>query len=101
MHLRVVLNDRFVEFGHDIASEYRWLRVGVTLFLAQFSAGSITIAPMIYSLISFCRAVCFRAYDIPRVSRREHIVFDRSKLGYLNWISSSPSSRPIGVTMIG
>ncbi len=53
-------------------------------------------APVIYSLIlplalmdlwaSAYQSICFRAYRLPRVARRDYLVFDRERLAYLNWI---------------
>ena len=54
----------------------------------------LVTAPVIYSmlvpivLIDLCvtvfQWVCFPAYQIPRVRRRDYIVIDRAKLSYLN-----------------
>ena len=55
---------------------------------------TILTAPIIYSLIvpfmlvdlwvSLYQALCFRAWDVARVRRREFFTIDRRKLGYLN-----------------
>jgi len=55
---------------------------------------TVLTAPVIYSLIvafawldlsvSFYQAVCFRAWGIARVRRREYFALDRHKLVYLN-----------------
>jgi hypothetical protein len=34
--------------------------------------------------MSIYQVICFRAYGIPRVRRRDYIIFDRHKLAYLN-----------------
>ena len=56
-------------------------------------AGRLT-APVIYSLIvplvlldafvSIYQAICFPVYHIPKVRRRDYLVFDRHHLAYLN-----------------
>jgi hypothetical protein len=89
---------RFVEFENGIAAEHRRLRMSVATFLSQSSIGTVLTAPLIYSLIipllivdawvSLYQAICFRVYDIPRVRRGDHIVFDRHHLAYLNWIEA-------------
>ncbi len=53
-------------------------------------------APLIYSgwvafllldaFVSLYQAVCFPIYRIPKVSRRDYLVFDRSDLPYLNLV---------------
>lgn len=93
------LAERRVEFEEGVATEYRRLRTGALRFLAQSSIGSIFTAPVIYSLIvpfalldlwvTLYQHICFRAYGIPRVKRSDHIVFDRARLGYLNWIEAA------------
>ena len=59
-------------------------------------AATVLTAPVIYSLIlplalidlwaSAYQAICFRAYRLPRVPRRDYMIFDREALAYLNWI---------------
>jgi hypothetical protein len=56
-------------------------------------------APVIYSLIvpfvvvdvwvSLYQAVCFRAWGVARVRRREFFIIDRQKLGYLNGLEKA------------
>lgn len=92
------LRDRLVQFEHGIVAEHRKLRKGVAGFLARSSLGVILTAPVIYSMViplilldlwaSLYQAICFRAYHIPRVRRRDYIAFDRGNLAYLNWIEA-------------
>lgn len=92
------LKERFVEFEDEITAEHRRLRTGVARFLAESSISSYVTAPVIYSLIvpfvlldlwvNLYQHVCFRAYGIPRVRRADYVVFDRARLGYLNWIEA-------------
>lgn len=37
--------------------------------------------------ISLYQAICFPAYGIPKVSRKDYIVFDRQYLNYLNYLN--------------
>lgn len=37
---------------------------------------------------SLYQAICFRVYEIPRVRRRDYIVFDRDQLSSLTWIKA-------------
>lgn len=92
------LREGLVEFEHGVALEHRRMRMSVAAFLRNAPILTVLTAPVIYSLIaplvlidlwaSAYQAVCFRAYHLPRVQRRDYLVFDRSKLGYLNWIEA-------------
>ena len=96
--LGVRVHERFVEFERGIVIEQRKLKTSVRAFLARSSFGAIITAPVIYSMllplvlldiwISFYQAVCFRAYGIARVERRDYIAFDRGRLAYLNWVEA-------------
>ena len=60
---------------------------------------TISTAPVIYSLIvpfvlvdlwvSLYQALCFRAWGVARVRRREFFTIDRRKLGYLNGLEKT------------
>ncbi|WP_404480543.1 hypothetical protein [Novosphingobium sp. BL-52-GroH] len=92
------LKEGLVRFEQGLVTEHRKLRRGVAGFIARSSIGTISVAPVIYSLIvplvaldlwaSLYQAVCFRAYRIPRVPREAYISIDRGHLAYLNWIEA-------------
>lgn len=94
--LGLELSHRIGEFEMGVASEHRRLRLGLGAFFGRTSPAVILTAPVIYSLIiplaladawvSAYQAICFRAYGIPRVNRRDYIAFDRDRLAYLNLI---------------
>ena len=96
--LGVRVHDRLVEFERGIVIEQRKLKTSVRGFLARSSFGVIITAPVIYSMllplvlldiwISVYQAICFRAYGIARVERRDYIAFDRGRLAYLNWVEA-------------
>jgi hypothetical protein len=96
--LGVRVHDRLVEFERGIVIEQRKLKTSVRAFLARSSFGVIITAPVIYSMllplvlldiwISVYQAICFRAYGIARVERRDYIAFDRGRLAYLNWVEA-------------
>lgn len=96
--LGVRVHDRLVEFERGIVIEQKKLKTSVRAFLARSSFGAIITTPVIYSMllplvlldiwISFYQAVCFRAYGIARVERRDYIAFDRGRLAYLNWVEA-------------
>ncbi|ADL00059.1 hypothetical protein MMB232_00708 [Brevundimonas subvibrioides] len=90
------LHEGFVEFEHGVVMEHRRLRRSAAAFVASAPPATVLTSPVIYSLIlplalidlwaSAYQAVCFRAYRLPRVRRRDYLVFDREALAYLNWI---------------
>lgn len=90
------LHEGLVEFEHGVVAEHRRLKRGAAVFLAAAQPATVLTAPVIYSLIlplalidlwaSAYQAICFRAYRLPRVPRRDYMIFDREALAYLNWI---------------
>ena len=69
-------------------------RVGLWRYVAGGSAATMATAPVIYALllpfalldasVSAYQAICFRAWGIKRVRRRDFFAFDRHRLPYLN-----------------
>jgi len=90
------LHEGLVEFEHGVVQEQRRLKLGVAAFLAGAPPATVLTAPVIYSLMlplalmdlwaSAYQSICFRAYRLPRVRRRDYLVFDREALAYLNAI---------------
>ncbi|MCR8550374.1 hypothetical protein M4578_21340 [Salipiger sp. P9] len=83
-----------VRFEIEALRRQRALRIGLRSFLARANPWHILTAPVIYSLIlpfslldlfvTVYQAICFPAYGIPKVKRRDHIRIDRHHLAYLN-----------------
>ncbi len=94
--LRFSIHDRKVRFEKEIIEEHRRLKTSLLSYLIQSELKHVLIAPIIYSLIlpfllldffvSLYQAICFPIYGIPKVRRRDFIVFDRHHLAYLNLI---------------
>lgn len=92
------IKERLVRFEEGIVAQQRQFRVGVTDFVRRASLGTIMTAPVVYSMIAplalldlwatIFQAVCFRAYEIPKVRRSDYIALDRGRLAYLNWIEA-------------
>jgi hypothetical protein len=71
-------------------------RVGLWRYIATGDFVTVVTAPLVYSLlvafvlmdawISVYQAICFRAWGIRRVRRRDYFAIDRHKLAYLNAI---------------
>jgi len=84
------------ELDRDVAAMHRSLRIGVLRYISEAQISVILTAPFIYALllpfawldlsVSIYQSICFRAYRIQRVRRRDYIVYDRGRLSYLNAI---------------
>ena len=74
--------------------EARRHRVGLWKYVLGGDLATLVSAPLIYSVfvpfllldawVTLYQAVCFRAWGIRRVRRRDYFVIDRHKLEYLN-----------------
>jgi hypothetical protein len=93
-HLRYELKNRRVVFEREVLDAHRALRTRLSQYVLKAKFLSIATAPIIYAMfvplafldlsMTIYQSICFRAYGIPRVRHRDHIVFDRHKLAYLN-----------------
>ncbi len=85
-----------VTFEKEVRRQHRRVKTGILRYLRDASLLNILTAPVIYSLIApalvidlwvqMYQAVCFPAYGIPRVVRRDFFALDHRKLSYLNAI---------------
>ncbi len=85
-----------IVFEEGVREAHRRARVNLWLFLRRTRPMVILTAPFIYAVVipfilldlfvSLYQAVCFPVYGIGKVRRRDHIVFDRHHLAYLNAI---------------
>lgn len=83
-----------VVFEQDVRAAHRKARVRLLAFLKRTRLLVVLTAPFIYAVIvpfvlldlfvSVYQAICFPVYGIQKVRRRDHIVFDRHYLAYLN-----------------
>jgi len=88
------LENRRVIFQQAALERQREFREALWRYVLNAKILSILTAPVIYGLIvplaaldvavTVYQQICFRAYRIPRVRRRDHFVIDRHKLAYLN-----------------
>lgn len=91
-----VIEEKRVRFAREIIKQQRRYKVGLFRFLRDSRLLVMLTAPFIYAVfipfvlldaaVSLYQAVCFPVYRIPKVKRRDYIVFDRSDLPYLNLI---------------
>jgi len=81
-------------FEQEVLRRHRELQTTLTRYLLNARPLVVLTAPVIYSLIfplvlldifvSIYQAVCFPAYGIEKVKRRDYMIFDRGHLAYLN-----------------
>lgn len=92
--LRFRIENRRVVFEREAIRLHREMKTRLTRYLVAARPLSLITAPVIYALIvpvalldlavTIYQAICFPAYGIPKVRRRDHLVFDRHNLAYLN-----------------
>jgi hypothetical protein len=94
--LRFHLENRKIVFEQEVLRIHREIKTRVSRYLIDANPLMILSAPVIYSLIvpialldlwvMAYQAICFPIYRIPKVRRRDYLVFDRHHLAYLNVI---------------
>ena len=92
--LRFHLENRRIVFETEVLRLHREIKVGLARYIREAKPLVVLTAPVIYSMIvpiflldvavMAYQAICFPAYGIPKVSRRDYLVFDRHHLAYLN-----------------
>ncbi|HCX67517.1 MAG TPA: hypothetical protein DHK64_08250, partial [Rhodobiaceae bacterium] len=92
--LRYGLEHGRAVFEQEVLRRHRELQTTLTRYLLNARPLVVLTAPVIYSLIfplvlldifvSIYQAVCFPAYGIEKVKRRDYMIFDRGHLAYLN-----------------
>lgn len=93
---RYTLEGRRVRFSSDVKDFQRRFRVSSLNYLLTARLTSLLSSPVIYSMVvplaildltfTLYQHICFRAYGVARVRRRDYLVNDRHKLAYLNTI---------------
>jgi len=94
--LRFSLENRKVHFEQEILEQHRKLKTGLLRYLLKAHPLNVFTAPLIYSVffplllldgvITLYQFICFPIYRIPKVKRRDYLVFDRHNLAYLNLV---------------
>lgn len=94
--LRFHLEKRRIVFEQEVARLHKELKTRVSRYIIEADPLTVLTAPVIYSLIvpialldlsvMVYQAICFPVYRIPKVRRRDYLVFDRHHLAYLNAI---------------
>jgi len=93
---RYTLNQRKINFERAVLRRHRELRQRLLSYLLGARPLILLTAPVIYSMIvpfvlldlflMVYQTVCFPVYGMPKVARREYLIFDRRHLAYLNGI---------------
>ncbi len=92
--MRFHLENRKIVFEQEASQVHRAIKTGAMRYLIDVGPLIILVAPVIYSLLipmvlldlglMAYPAICFPVYRIPKVRRRDYLVFDRHHLAYLN-----------------
>ncbi len=94
--LRFTLIDRKVRFEQEMLKRHREFKTGLLRYLATARLRNLATAPLIYAMIvplllldasvTLYQWLCFPLYRIPRVKRRDYLIFDHHNLAYLNLV---------------
>jgi hypothetical protein len=92
--LRFRIENSRIIFEEQVLRAQRAIKIGLARYLRDANPLIALSAPVIYSLIipialadlwvMAYQAICFPIYKIPKVRRRDYLVFDRHHLAYLN-----------------
>lgn len=93
---RYTVEKKRVRFSREVQDPHRLLATRWTAYAYESGLLKILTIPVIWLalipalvldfFVLFYQLICFPIYGIPRVRRGDHIVFDRHKLKYLNWV---------------
>jgi len=94
--LRFHMENRRIVFEREVLRIHREIKTRVSRYMIEANPLTVLTAPVIYSLVipialldlsvMVYQAICFPVYKIPKVRRRDYLVFDRHHLAYLNII---------------
>jgi hypothetical protein len=94
--LRFRIENRRIVFEEEVLRLQCAIKTRVSRYLIDANPLIMLSAPVIYSLlvpivlvdlwVMAYQAICFPVYGIPKVRRRDYLVFDRHHLAYLNII---------------
>ncbi|BAL79843.1 hypothetical protein [Bradyrhizobium cosmicum] len=94
--LRFRVENQRIIFEREVLEAQRAIKTRLPRYLLHAHPLSVLTAPVIYSMlvpivvldlsVQLYQAICFPVYGIPKVRRRDYLVFDRHHLAYLNAI---------------
>jgi hypothetical protein len=92
--LRFRLDNRRIVFEQEVLRIHRAIKIRAPRYFIDANPLIVLSAPVIYSLlvpivlvdlwVMAYQEICFPIYKIPKVRRRDYLVFDRHHLAYLN-----------------
>lgn len=92
--LHADFENKRIHFEQAVVEQHRRLKMGILRYLRDAELRNVVTAPVIYAVffpmllldlsVTIYQLVCFPLYGIPRVRRRDYLVFDRAHLAYLN-----------------
>jgi len=92
--LRFRLENKKIVFAQEVLRLHREIKTRLSRYIFDAHPLVILVTPVIYALIvpialldlatMAYQAICFPVYGIPKVRRRDYLVFDRHHLAYLN-----------------
>jgi hypothetical protein len=92
--LHADFESRRIRFEREVLEQQRRFKQGIFRYLRDAKLRNVVSAPFIYAVIvplvlvdlavTLYQTICFPLYRIPRVRRRDYLVFDRAHLAYLN-----------------
>ena len=96
IELNYVVDNGKVRFEQVMIARHRAAKTRTLDYILTARPLMLVTAPLIYALmlpllvmdgfISVYQAACFPVYGIPKVSRADYFIYDRSHLAYLNFI---------------
>jgi len=94
--LHADFDNRRIKFEEDLLEAQRRFKVGVLSYIFRARPLVLLTAPVVYAVlipmllmdifVTLFQWICFPVYGIPRVRRRDYLVFDRAHLAYLNGV---------------
>lgn len=94
--LKYKVKKRKVIFHEETAEQHKQMTLPLFAYLMQGSILNKIVAPVTYALIVpavfldislwLYQTICLTVYGIPKVRRKDHIIFDRHYLKYLNFL---------------
>ena len=94
--LHIDFEKKRVRFEREVLEQQRRFKMGLFKYLRRAKLRHVVTAPIIYSVlfpmllmdlfVTVYQYICFPLYGIPRVHRRDYLVYDRAYLGYQNII---------------
>ena len=95
---RYRLHNRKIVFERGVRQLHLAIKTSAARYLVEANPLIVLVAPVIYSLIipfalldlfvMAYQAICFPVYRVPKVRRRDYLIFDRHHLAYLNIIEN-------------